>query len=453
MRSPLPLVAMLALLLAGCVTPGGTLDASDAASASSATMDLAWLVTPVGSDGAEPTMGVTSKGTAFVVSRDNIMSSVDGGATWTLSHEFGSIHPPVPNPGLPFVNPQDPIRNNDPMMFVDPDTDRIFAPLMFPILACSQAIWSDDDGSSWTEKPLACGIPGVDHQRLSTGNYTSTTPLKPTPLYPKAVYYCYSKVVSYHCAVSVDGGLHFPLDRIVAVGPGTCAGPGGTPAAAPDGTVYAPLGGLSGCDTVRIGVSRDNGWSWSIAEPDVGDLGQDEIDPDVTVTPDGTAYYVFRSTKDRVVHILSSTDAFESVAPPVRVPPADVKSTNFAAITHMGDGRIAVAYLGSRDTDAHPTEAPDDARYHLFVSFSEDGGRTFTTSQVTPDEDPVQIGRIHYGGGSDPKRNLLEFIDVVTGPDGRVWVAFTDGCVEGCATSEESVARATTVAVMRAPLG
>ena len=444
-----PLLALAVLaLLAGCAAPTGTLDsASDVLTATPGAG--AWLVTAVGADGAEPTMGVTSSGTAFAVAFDFVMKSVDGGLTWEVSHEFGKVHTPLPPPA------DDPIFTADPMMYVDPDTDRVFVPQMFPILACSQAIWSDDDGATWTEKPMACGIPGVDHQRLSTGNYSASSPLKATPLYPKAVYYCYSKIVSYNCAVSVDGGLHFPIDRVVA-DVNDCGGPGGTPSAAPDGTVYAPLGGLTGCDEVVIGVSKDNGLSWTLARPDVGDLGQDEIDPDVTVTPDGTAYYAFRSTKDRVVHVISSTDAFATSGAPVRVAPADVLATNFAAITHLGDGRIAVAYVGTRDSDEHPTSAPDEARWHLFVSFSDDGGRTFRTEQVTPEDDPVQVGSIHYGGGGSPDRNLLEFIDAVTGPDGRVWVVYTDGCTDGCAgnpkaTPDDSRARTVTVAVQTPP--
>ena len=446
MRLPLALVT-LALLAAGCAAPGLTLDPGADGEAVGDGLPAGWLVRAVGAHGAEPTMGVTSSGAAFAVAFDHVVRSVDGGLTWEVVHEFGTLHTPLPEPA------NDPVTTFDPMMYVDPDTDRIFVPQMFPILACSQAIWSDDDGASWTEKPLACGLPGVDHQRLATGNYSASSPLKATPLYPKAVYYCYSKIVSYHCATSVDGGLHFPIDRLVATQP-DCGGPGGTPAAAPDGTVYAPLGGLGGCDKVVIGVSKDNGLTWTLAQPDVGGLGQDEIDPDVTVTPDGTAYYAFRSTKDRVVHLISSTDAFATSSAPVRVAPPDVLSTNFAAVTHRGDGRVAVAYVGTRDTAEHPTDAPDSTRWHLFVSFSEDGGATFTTQQVTPEDDPVQVGRIHYGGGGDPARNLLEFIDAVTGPDGRVWVVYTDGCTEGCAgkadaTPDDSRARDVTVAVMQ----
>lgn len=408
----------------------------------------------VGTPGAEPSIGVTSSGAAFVTSDDLVRVSKDLGATWETSYDFGPIHT-----GSPLGGPtDDPVSNWDAMLWVDPLTDRVFAPLMFPILTCSEVIYSDDDGASWLDKPAGCGVPGMDHQRLATGPYVAGGTLQPTSLYPNAVYFCYSKIASYHCATSVDGGLHFPIDRIVAVGPAACGGPGGTPHAAPDGTVFAPLGGLGGCGIVAIGVSRDNGLSWEVKTPDVGDLGQDEIDPDITVTPDGTAYYVFRALKDHVVYMIRSSDGFETIEGPWRVAPPGVTSTNFAQITSGTDGRVAIAYAGTRDTDAFANDAPDKTRWHLFVSTSFDAAAaspTFVTAQVTPDADPLQIGSIHYGGGSSPDRNLLEFIDAATGPDGRVWVVFTDGCTNECAgkagaTPDDSRSRDTAVGVLAA---
>src|SRR5207249_1067734 len=65
--------------------------------------------------------------------------------------------------------------------------------------------------------------------------------------------------------------------------------------------------------------------------------------------------------------------------------------------------------------------------WFLYVSFTYDGGRTWHTVNATPG-DPVQRGCIWNGGLSSPCRNLLDFNDMTVDKDGRVVVAFTDGC-------------------------
>jgi hypothetical protein len=63
----------------------------------------------------------------------------------------------------------------------------------------------------------------------------------------------------------------------------------------------------------------------------------------------------------------------------------------------------------------------------LFVSFTYDGGKTWHTVNATPN-DPVQRGCIWNGGGSNPCRNMLDFNDITIDKQGRVLVAYTDGC-------------------------
>ncbi|MFD8503948.1 hypothetical protein ACFV2L_14640 [Streptomyces sp. NPDC059687] len=63
-----------------------------------------------------------------------------------------------------------------------------------------------------------------------------------------------------------------------------------------------------------------------------------------------------------------------------------------------------------------------------------DGGQSWVTVDATP-TDPVQKGSICTGGttcGND--RNLLDFIDVTTDSQGRVLVAYADGCTGTCAS-------------------
>ena len=70
--------------------------------------------------------------------------------------------------------------------------------------------------------------------------------------------------------------------------------------------------------------------------------------------------------------------------------------------------------------------------WHIYAASTFDGGATWTTVRVTPVNDPVQRGSICTGGttcGAD--RNLLDFNDTEIDHEGRVIIAFADGCV-GC---------------------
>jgi hypothetical protein len=58
-----------------------------------------------------------------------------------------------------------------------------------------------------------------------------------------------------------------------------------------------------------------------------------------------------------------------------------------------------------------------------------DGGKTWTTTQVTAD--PVQRGGINDGGvTATSTRNLLDFMAAGVTRDGRVVVGFADGCTD-----------------------
>ncbi len=68
--------------------------------------------------------------------------------------------------------------------------------------------------------------------------------------------------------------------------------------------------------------------------------------------------------------------------------------------------------------------APDGS---LYVAYTYDGGQTWTTVDATPGN-PIQRGCIWNGGGSNACRNLLDFNDASIDKQGRVLVAYTDGC-------------------------
>jgi hypothetical protein len=96
------------------------------------------------------------------------------------------------------------------------------------------------------------------------------------------------------------------------------------------------------------------------------------------------------------------------------------------------DGRAALAFLGT--TTAGDDQAASFAGvWHLYVATTTDGGTSWSLNDVTG-SDPVQRGCIWLGGGSNQCRNLLDFMDASVTRDGRIVVAFADGCTGACAT-------------------
>jgi hypothetical protein len=472
MRASLAFALALALApaLAGCLQPAATPSAVQAASVAAKPGELlaydgagATLPLPtdlaklgivedlLGHRGGEPNIGVTKKGTVFETAGENVMKSTDHGRTWKIAFNLTTAFPDAVQ--------QDPnthqlTRSSDPMLWVDPVTSRVFAVFMTG-LYCSNFITSDDDGATWLMDPMTCGLPVNDHEKVATSlKWGPTTSMLPTnPVYPDVVYYCYNKLAASDCAVSYDGGLKFQLDQpVVVAARDGCGGINGVPAPFPDGSMALPVG--AGCAGPVVAVTEDNGVTWTVRHGPTK-VGSEELDPDVTVTKDGTAYLVDRG-KDHEMYLYRSKDKFVTWDGPWRVSPPDVKSTVFAGITSGDDGRIAMAYLGNRDTTMEPSKAPNATRWNLYVTFSldaESASPTFVTKQVNPDSDPVQIGCVWLNGGSNPCRNLLDFIDVTSDADGRVFVALTDGCTVGCAnnasaTDNQSRARDGAVAVV-----
>jgi hypothetical protein len=481
-RPLLPLLAVAALLLAGCgsqkgyVAPasaiaatqhGGLLVSLDGHNATVPTPEaakgLAFTLRPTQRPGGEPNIGVTPSGNVFVTAGPLVLKSADQGRTWTEVFNLTKFWGPLYNPE-PTGNVRGLTRSSDDMLWVDTDTGRVFADFMTG-LYCSKLFFSDDEGGTWTASPVDCGVPVNDHQKVMTAHWGPSVPRPATnPVYPNLVYYCYNKLAASDCAISYDGGLTFAYDRpatvidgqtgeaqpLAAMGP--CGGINGHPAGAPDGTFYLPIN--LGCPGPVVMVSTDNGLTWTLRQgPTLH--GAEEIDPDITVTPDGTAYLLYRGS-DHLPYLVRSHDRFASWQGPWLMSPPDVRSSVFTAITSGDDGRIAMAFLGTRDTTKEPSLAPNATRWHLYNVVGLDAGAdspTFTAVQVTPDADPVQIGCVWLGGGGNPCRNMLDFIDLHRGPDGRAYTVFSDGCTARCAynataTNLQSRSRIVTVSVL-----
>jgi hypothetical protein len=374
---------------------------------------------PTGFEGGEPNIGVTSAGNVFVTAFQNVVKSADGGRTWAQ-----------------VTDPTGPPTTLDPMLWVDPITDRIFNNQLY--VGCSYLSFSDDEGATWTPAPVSCGVPGIDHQKISTGPYPAGAVQAgvASQVYPTLATYCYNKLMATDCAVSFDGGLHYEYDQVVDSGnvapnintPLSCGGLNGHQHHAADGTIYVPYG--FNCGQAFVGVSTDGGLTWTPKRTNLPSL---YVDMDVASTPDGTAYLFYKSNDQRV-YVARSHDHFDTVEGPFLVSPPEVTGTMYTVMSAGSDGRVAFAYLGNKQNTNNSLEddmGPDTV-WDLYVTMTVDGEAaqpTFVTTKANADGDPVQRGSICMSRGChDGNRNMLDFIDSAMGPDGRFWVVFTDGC-------------------------
>src|SRR5204863_10172639 len=112
--------------------------------------------------------------------------------------------------------------------------------------------------------------------------------------------------------------------------------------------------------------------------------------------------------------------------------PLGIKNIQFPEVFAGDDDRAAFAFLGT-------TTAGDDQDqnfkgvWHLYVAYTYDGALNWTTVDVTPTVS-VQRGCIWLQGGSSDCRNLLDFNDITIDKQGRVMVAYADGCTDKCVT-------------------
>jgi hypothetical protein len=324
--------------------------------------------------------------------------------------------------------PQGSTTSLDPILYTDRQTGRTFESQLTgqDSLTC----FTDNDGASWLPSQGG-GIPsGVDHQTLGGGPY-STSGLGGLPIstYPNAVYYCSQDIATAFCALSRDGGVTFgagvPTYSLL-----DCGGIHGHVKVAPDGTAYLPNRACG--DTAAVAVSTDNGSSWTIRN--VPGTSPSDADPSVGVGANGTVYFGSVGA-DGEPAVAVSTDQGRTWTNSQHVGTEfAIKNAVFPTMVAGDDDRAAFAYLGT-PTDGNYQDIDNfHGVWHLYVSTTYDGGKTWVTSDATPN-DPVQIGSICTGGttcGAD--RNLLDFIDVTMDDHGRVEVAFADGCTGSCVT-------------------
>jgi len=319
----------------------------------------------------------------------------------------------------------------DPILFTDQALGRTFVSQLLG--KASAVAFSDNDGTSWTPSQGSGINSGVDHQTIGGGPFPANGLLRPLTSYPNAVYYCSQDIAYASCAVSLTGGLTFgpavPMYTLAQ-----CSGIHGHIKVAPDGTAYVPNRNCNGQQGVA--VSRDAGTTWTVHI--IPGSVSSEADPSVAVATDGTVYVGWSDGGSHPLVAVSYDQGstwtnITDVGTTAQGLPQSLENVAFPAMV-AGDGdRAALAFLGTPTPGDGSGEDPNfPAEWHLYIAHTYDGGRSWVTVDATPN-DPVQRGTICQAGTTcGSTRNLLDFIGATLDKEGRVLVAYADGCVGGC---------------------
>jgi len=383
------------------------------------------------SSGAEPTIGVNHKtnNAMFQQGLDTARVSWDDSTT-------------PPTATWKDVSPlEGSVTSLDPIVEVDPQTGRTIVSQLLGV--CSASAVSDDDGATWRTSS-GCPQPhGADHQTLGAGPRSPARPAA-AGAYPNAMYYCSQSIaVTAFCGASNDGGQTFGTS-VPIYDFRRCTAIHGHVQVAPDGTVYVPN---ERCDAkASVVVSEDGGQTWQIRNIPDSTVPAQRTHPAVAIGKDGTVYFTYRSGDGNAM-VAVSQDKGKTWTRPVDVAAEfGLENTTFPVVI-AGDGdRAAYAFLGTTtagnpDLAAFGTdEAAQNPQFvgpgwHLYVSHTYDRGQTWVTSDVTP-TDPVQRGCLSHAGttGGDC-RDLLDFNGISVDREGRVLIAYADGCLAKCVES------------------
>ncbi|MCW2673702.1 MAG: hypothetical protein JWP14_2291 [Frankiales bacterium] len=383
--------------------------------------------TGIGDSCGEPTLGYDPKS-------DRVLYQC---GLQTLRVSFGSKGASTWKPVQPLIESA---QSSDPILWRDPDTNRVWVNQLMP-QGCSAQAYTDDFGTTWTQGALGCAL-GIsfDHQTIVTA--------KPRVLktvgYPNVLYYCTNDLAAIDCGTSLDGGLTFGPSHPVSTDPGeTCSAIVGHLKSGPDGTTYLmPDGCNDEAGKQAVFVTDDDGLSWSkhsIGHSTEGDAGH----PSLAVGNDGTVYAAWGSHDNeagggRVQVSVSTSKGVRWTTPVTLGKELGVKVSRFP-LAVSGDGdRAAVAYLGSTSDGDPGNKKTFTGAWRMYVSYTYDRGRHWKTYDATPGS-PVQVGSVCTGGTScSDDRNLLDFNDMVLDGKGRVVIAFADGCLKtkGCTTAD-----------------
>ena len=391
---------------------------------------LVLSATPLPREAAEPTVGITKQGNAFIpaatfdtpggaLARTKIFASYDGNKSWK------DVSPSVAGESFPPVT-------LDPYIYVDQETGRVFSDDL--TVACSVLQWSDDQGKSWeTGNPLACGLPVDDHQTIVVGNPPAGVT---TNGYPNVVYYCVNKVADAQCGRSLDGGRTFqptgapaflgvqePQDGGSAA-PGFCGGLHGHVVTDPKGNLYLPKGH---CGKPWLAVSEDGGLTWR--QTQVSKMTVAGTQTSVAADAAGNVYYLWWDAENKLPYMAVSKDAGKTFGPALLVAPPGMRATNFPTIDAGRAGHVSISFPGSTDPDSGKASRP----WNYYVAVTTNALAplpTFHYATANAVDDPV-----HRGACLGRCAGMLDFLDVVIAPNGETWATEVDTCIKACVTA------------------
>jgi hypothetical protein len=396
-----------------------------------------WSLTssrPPLSGAAEPTIGVTADGVVFSDLQTKVVRSKDQGRTWEE------------------VTPPGHVTSLDPYLYVDKGTSRVYKSDLAG--TCQLLSWSDDRGETWTSAPAACNM--SDHQSLTAAKPVSST----TVGYPHVLYSC-SQTLGYNgysmasgCDKSLDGGLTwvptgtlpFSNPSPYGVGPGSgdsgidgvCGGNAGQAHAGPDGTLYIARGW---CGQPWLAVSRDEGLTWTRTQVAKNGMntsvsggfglvapGSGQSDHEASVVTDGRGgVYVVWMALDRLPYLAVSRDGGATFGPPLRLSAPGVREAWGPALDVDSRGRLAVAYMASKDSPGAPwTGSYAGTTFTGWVSVVErplDRAPVVVAGPASAPDAPFVRGACGPGRCNSA---VLDFIDVAMGPRGDAWASFVD---------------------------
>lgn len=423
---------------------------------------------PVGANSGEPSIGYDTQADAalFTAGTNTVRMR------WDAKNRLVE-HKDVSDP--------DAVTSLDPIGFTDRQTHRSFTSQL--VGACSILSYSDNAGASWTPSTGCGATTFLDHQTVGGGPYPKEGRPATAGLssYPNAVYYCAQNGYGGNCARSDDGGVTFaqtePAYNVVSptihsddTYGGACSAIHGHIRVDNAGVVYLPNKGCGGTPTPNnltnseffggqpaLIVSEDAGTNWYVRKVP-GSHNQDESDPSVAFDKDNTVYFGWEDGVNPTETQLGTKSAAKVAVShdhgKTWTKPYDVSSklglnnVQFPEMIAGDPGRAAFAFLGTRGIgdDQHIGFL---GSWDLYVATTLDGGKTWTTVDATP-TDPVQRGCIDLQGTSNKnvadarlcdQRNLLDFNDITLDKQGRVLVAYTDGCTKLCVTDKAVASR------------
>jgi BNR repeat-like domain len=388
---------------------------------------------PVGTNTFEPTIGADGDGNLFYSVTPGAGVAVGFSAGTYKSTDFGRTWTDV-SPTL--AGQRYPPETNDPYIYVDQTTGRVFQFHMSPILLCSMMAWTDDAGATWSHNPVGCSPTGAwDHQTM----VAARPRLLPTVDYPNVLHQCVSAVAATMCARSLNGGTTWSTETPVHPNPGpsddgVCGTQHGHLEAAPDGTIYLPT---SLCGTrPTVFVSRDDGITWERSE--IAPVNVPLSDPDLGLDRDGNVYAGFID-QSGALFMSVSRDAGRSWSTPLRI--GEGITAGLPAVAAGDPGRVVVSFVGTDDlpqgfaTPGYPGSATGEIAWAPYLAVSTNmlsDAPTFAVVDAA-NGDPISRGAECVAGDF---RCVVQFdfLDVTIAPDGRPYAAFVDGCQGACVT-------------------